>query len=58
VQSDVAAQLIDYLKAYGFMRKVASQLTTSDGAALSFPTSDGTSETGEWIAQNATADRR
>ncbi len=55
VQSDVATMLIDYLKAYGFMRAVASQITTSDGAALSYPTSDGTGETGEWIAQNTTA---
>ena len=28
VQSEVASQLIDLLKAYGFMRKVASQITT------------------------------
>jgi HK97 family phage major capsid protein len=55
VQSDIATQLIDYLKAYGFMRAVASQITTSDGAPLSFPTSDGTSETGEWVAQNTSA---
>jgi HK97 family phage major capsid protein len=55
VQSGIATQLIDYLKAYGFMRAVASQITTSDGAPLSFPTSDGTSETGEWVAQNTSA---
>lgn len=55
VQSDIATQLIDLLKAYGYMRKVASQITTSDGAPLSYPTSDGTAETGEWIAQNVTA---
>lgn len=55
VQSDVASMLIDLLKSYGYMRKVASQITTEKGNNLSYPTSDGTSETGEWIAQNTTA---
>lgn len=55
VQSTVAGQLIDLLKAYGFMRRVASQMTTEKGEPLSYPTSDGTSEEGEWIAQNTTA---
>lgn len=55
VQSTIASQLIDLMKAYGFMRKVASQLTTEQGNPLSYPTTDGTSETGEWIAQNTTA---
>lgn len=55
VQSEVAASLIDYLKSYGFMRAVASQMTTEKGNPLSFPTSDGTTEVGEWIAQNTTA---
>lgn len=55
VQSAVAAQLVDLMKAFGFMRRVASQITTEKGNPLSYPTSDGTSETGEWIAQNTTA---
>lgn len=55
VQSVVASQLINLLKAYGWMRAVASQITTDQGNPLSYPTSDGTSETGEWIAQNTTA---
>ena len=55
VQSDVAADLIDSLKAYGGMRSVATILRTEKGNALSFPTSDGTAETGEWIAENVTA---
>lgn len=55
VQTLVAKELIDYLKAFGFMRAVASQITTENGANLSYPTSDGTAETGEWIAQNVTA---
>ena len=55
VQSLVANELIDLLKAYGYMRKVATQVTTSGGNPLTYPTSDGTSEVGEWIAQNTTA---
>ena len=55
MQSNVASELIDLLKAYGFMRQVASQITTAQGNPLSYPTSDGTSEIGEWIAQNTTA---
>lgn len=55
VQSAVASQLIDYLKAYGGMRAAATTIQTTEGNPLSFPTSDGTSETGEWIAQNTTA---
>ena len=55
VQSEVANQFIDALKAYGFMRAEASQITTSLGNPLSWPTTDGTAETGEWVAQNTTA---
>lgn len=55
VQSEVAAQLIDSLKAFGGMRSVATILRTETGNPLSFPTSDGTSEVGEWIAENTTA---
>lgn len=55
MQSEVAAQLIDYFKAYGYMRKTSAQITTEQGNPLSYPTSDGTAETGEWIAQNTTA---
>jgi len=55
VQSNIASQMIDYLKAYGWMRKVASQITTDNGQPLNFPTSDGRSETGEIVAQNGSA---
>jgi HK97 family phage major capsid protein len=55
VQSEVASTLIDYFKAFGYMRAVASSIKTEKGNDLSFPTSDGTAETGEWIAQNTTA---
>ncbi len=55
VQTDVAARLIDALKAFGGMRAVATILPTEMGNPMGFPTSDGTSETGEWIAENTTA---
>lgn len=55
VQSEVASTLIDALKAFGGMRSVAEILKMSQGNPLSFPTSDGTAETGELIAQNVTA---
>lgn len=55
VQTDVATQVLDALKAYGGMRSVANILRTEKGNAISFPTSDGTSEVGEIIAENTTA---
>lgn len=55
VEVEVAKQVIDYMKAYGGMRSVANILATDGGNDIQFPTSDGTAETGEWIAQNTTA---
>lgn len=55
VQSDVSSMLIDALKAYGGMREAATMLPTAQGNQMSFPSSDGTSETGEQIAENTTA---
>lgn len=55
VQSEVASQLIDSLKAFGGMRRVADVFSTASGNSLSYPTSDGTSETGELIGENTTA---
>lgn len=55
VQSEVARELINLMKAFGFMRAVASQITTAMGNPLSYPTTDGTSEIGEWVAQNTDA---
>ncbi len=55
VQSEVASTFIDALKEFGFMRREASQITTSSGNPLSYPTTDGTAEVGEWIAQNVIA---
>ncbi len=55
VQPIVAATLIEALKDFGAMRRVAERLVTGSGADLSFPATDGTSEEGEIIAQNVTA---
>ena len=55
VQSDVASILFNALKDYSGVRQVATIIQTDMGNSLSFPTSDGTSETGELIAQNTTA---
>ena len=55
VPSEIAAMVVDALKAYGGMRSVAQILTTDSGNSLSYPTSDGTSEVGEIVAENGAA---
>lgn len=55
VPTEVAGFVIDRLKFYGGMRLVADVFTTSGFGDMNFPTSDGTSEVGEIIAQNTTA---
>lgn len=55
VQTSVASELVDLLKGYRGVRDVASYLRTENGAALSYPSSDGTSEEGEIIAENGSA---
>jgi HK97 family phage major capsid protein len=55
VPSLIAAQFYDLMKAFGTMRKTSEPLKTSDGKPLSYPTTDGTAEVGEIIAQNITA---
>jgi HK97 family phage major capsid protein len=55
VQTEIASTLIEALKAFGGMREAATVLNTEMGNPLSFPTTDGTSEVGELIAENTTA---
>ena len=55
VPSEIAAMVIDKLKAFGGMRQVAEIITTDSGNPLNFPTSDGTSEEGEIVGENAAA---
>lgn len=55
VATAVAQTVIDSLKAFGGMRAVAEVFSTQMGNDMNWPTSDGTSEVGELIAQNTTA---
>lgn len=55
VATEVARAIADALKGLGGMREVATVIQTETGADMNFPTSDGTSEEGEIVAQNASA---
>ena len=55
VPAEIAALVIDQMKAFGGMREVAQILTTAGGNNLNYPSSDGTSEVGEIVAQNEAA---
>jgi HK97 family phage major capsid protein len=55
VATEVATSVLEALKAFGGMREVAEVIRTSQGNPMSFPTSDGTSEEGEIVAENASA---
>lgn len=55
VPAIVAAQVVDAMKAFGGVRSVAQIISTAGGNALSYPTSDGTAEVGEIVAENAAA---
>jgi len=55
VQTEMARSISEAMSAYGGMRKVAEIFRTESGAALPFPTSDGTSEEGEIIPENGSA---
>jgi HK97 family phage major capsid protein len=55
VPAEVAAKVIERLKAFGGMREAATIITTETGHAMNFPTSDGTAEVGEIVAENAGA---
>lgn len=55
VATEVATSVLEALKKFGGMREVADVIQTSGGNPMSFPTSDGTSEEGEVIAENISA---
>ena len=55
VPISVAATVADALKMFGGMRAAADVFQTQMGNDINYPTSDGTSEVGELIAQNTTA---
>lgn len=52
VETDVASSVIDALKAFGGMRAACTVISTAQGNPMNWPTSDGTSETGELVAEN------
>jgi HK97 family phage major capsid protein len=55
VATEVAATVLDALKAFGGMRAVSEVMRTAQGNPMQFPTSDGTAEVGEIVAENAAA---
>lgn len=55
VDSEVANSVLDALKSFGGMRAISTVIQTSGVGAMSFPTSDGTAEEGEIVAENASA---
>lgn len=55
VQTEVAASVLEALKAYGGMRSIADVFSTAQGNPMNWPTSDGTSEEGEIVDENASA---
>lgn len=55
VPTEIAAMVIDKLKAFGGMRDTATVLSTSTGVDMNWPTSDGTADVGEIVGQNAQA---
>lgn len=55
VPSLISGDLIEALKDYNGIRRVASRQVTGNGQQISWPTSDGTTEEGEIVGQNQTA---
>lgn len=55
VPTQVSTDLVNALKDYGGIRRIADRLLTSTGQTINYPTSDGTAEVGEIITQNTTA---
>jgi HK97 family phage major capsid protein len=55
VPEEWATSVLEALKAFGGMRAVATIIQTENGQKINYPTSDGTAEEGEIVAQNASA---
>jgi HK97 family phage major capsid protein len=55
VQSEVASEMITAMKAFGGMRDVATEFSTSAGNPMNWPTMDDTGNVGELIAENTAA---
>lgn len=52
VGTEYSATLAEALRAYGGIRAAATIMNTANGAQMSFPAADATSETGELLAEN------
>ncbi|HSH40507.1 MAG TPA: phage major capsid protein, partial [Arenicellales bacterium] len=55
VPEEVVSSVLEAMAAYGGMRQVANVIQTADGQKFNYPTSDGTSEEGELVAENTAA---
>lgn len=55
VPTETATSVIDALKAFGGMRQVATVISTATGSPMNWPTSDGTQEEGELLAESEEA---
>lgn len=55
VATEIAKGVANALKDFGGVREVATVIQTEQGNPINYPTSDGTSETGEQIDENTTA---
>ncbi len=55
VQTSVAKSVIEAIKTYGGMRRVAEVFATSQGNPMQYGTSNGTTEEGEIIGENQSA---
>jgi HK97 family phage major capsid protein len=55
VATEVARSVLDVLRQHGGMRRVANVIQTEGGNTINFPTSDGTTEVGEIVAENTQA---
>lgn len=55
VMPKVASTFIDLMKGFQYVRRVSDNVTTDSGEDMSWPSTDGTAEVGEILAQNASA---
>lgn len=53
VPEELARYVIEQLKAFGGMREAANVMSTDSGITMKWPTSNGTAEVGEIVAENA-----
>ena len=55
VQTDISREWVEQMAAFGGVRQLATSLPTAAGNPLSIPTSNGSTEEGEIVAENANA---